>query len=69
MNYRKRYRRRLEDYKRKNCCGIIESRTKEDLGWPLTGLRAPDKNFIRTRHHFKQGFDKGKDMDVYHYLC
>ena len=65
-DFQKRYRERLADDMSKNCCGIREIRTDKELGWPLTGLDAPEINFIRTRHHFEQGYDRGMDMDVYH---
>lgn len=64
--FQKRYRKRLENDMYKNQCGIREIKTGAELGWPLTGLDAPELDFIRTRHHFEQGYDKGKDMDVYH---
>lgn len=64
--FQKRYIKRLEDDMRKNQCGIREIKTDTALGWPLTGVDAPALNFIRTRHHFEQGYDRGMDMDVYH---
>ena len=65
-DFQKRYRERLANDMSKNCCGIREIRTDKELGWPLTGLDAPEIKFIRTRHHFEQGYDRGMDMDVYH---
>lgn len=64
--FQKRYKKRLEKDMHNNQCGIKEIKTGKELGWPLTGLDAPEQNFIRTRHYFEQGYDKGKDMDVYH---
>lgn len=64
--FQERYIKRLEDDKCNKQCGIREIKTDKELGWPLTGLDAPALNFIRTRHCFEQGYDRGMGMDVYH---